>query len=242
MLSSVPPPSWQAESSGGLLGDDDDAKSDADRRVVDDRLARVEDYREQLMYLTMEREEIAEAMLVAIERSDDAAQIVDVIMEVMRDKEAPPPLKIACLFLFSDILHNCSAAVANAWRYRSFIETKLPEMFECLSQTYRSIHARLKAEQFRKYVLNVVRVWEGWMIYPQAFLTDLANVFLKKPLQAKSALDAGKPTSDSEVARDSAIPKMDLKQTSVGSADIALSGPMDEDEDIDGVPRLCSLL
>jgi U2-associated protein SR140 len=51
--------------------------------------------------------------------------------------------------LISDILHNSSVHVTNAWRYRDGFQRRLPDIFEHLNDTYRSIAARLKAEQFR---------------------------------------------------------------------------------------------
>ncbi len=41
------------------------------------------------------------------------------------------------LFLVSDILHNCTAPVRNASRYRSRFEAVLPQVFESLQETYR---------------------------------------------------------------------------------------------------------
>jgi U2-associated protein SR140 len=41
------------------------------------------------------------------------------------------------LFLVSDILHNTSAPVRNASRYRGRFEAILPSVFESLQETYR---------------------------------------------------------------------------------------------------------
>ncbi len=46
--------------------------------------------------------------------------------------ETPISLKVARLFLLSDILHNTTAAVRNASRYRSKLEEHLPDVFESL--------------------------------------------------------------------------------------------------------------
>lgn len=62
---------------------------------------------------------------------------------------APLSQKIARLYLVSDILHNSSVHVTNAWKYRSGFEVKLPEVFQHFNKIYRSIRARLKAEQVR---------------------------------------------------------------------------------------------
>ena len=46
-------------------------------------------------------------------------------------------LQIARLFLVNDILHNSTAPVRNASRYRSKLELILPNIFESLQETYR---------------------------------------------------------------------------------------------------------
>lgn len=46
--------------------------------------------------------------------------------------ETPVPVKVARLLLASDILHNSTAPVRNASRYRSLLEAALPDIFESL--------------------------------------------------------------------------------------------------------------
>lgn len=49
-------------------------------------------------------------------------------------------LLCACrLFLVCDILHNSTAPVRNASRYRSKLEAALPAIFESLQETYRYV-------------------------------------------------------------------------------------------------------
>jgi hypothetical protein len=55
----------------------------------------------------------------AIDNSEAAGEIVQVLTEALTLDETPIPTKIARLFLVSDILHNSTAAVRNAHAYRS---------------------------------------------------------------------------------------------------------------------------
>jgi U2-associated protein SR140 len=48
-------------------------------------------------------------------------------------------LQIARLFLVNDILHNSTAPVRNASRYRSKLELVLPNVFESLQDSYRCV-------------------------------------------------------------------------------------------------------
>lgn len=51
--------------------------------------------------------------------------------------------QVARLFLASDILHNSTAPVRNASRYRARLEDALPAIFESLQQTYRDASGRM---------------------------------------------------------------------------------------------------
>ena len=59
-------------------------------------------------------------------------QVVEVLGDALSLPETPVPLKVARLLLASDILHNSSAPVRNASRYRSLLEAALPDIFESL--------------------------------------------------------------------------------------------------------------
>ncbi|KAJ2378616.1 hypothetical protein H4S02_007319 [Coemansia sp. RSA 2611] len=120
---------------------------------------------------------IAEAMVFAIEHAYAAKEVVDVVCDALLDASASPMDKLCKLMLVSDILHNSSAQVANAWRLRQSFEERLDQIFAELAAAYKAIEARLKAEHFRKQVLAVLAVWEAWMMFPQETLLQLADNF-----------------------------------------------------------------
>lgn len=97
-----------------------------------------------LRKLTFERGVIAKTMAFAIDHSDAAdevlckinqlkfcfikhrhyfnalfIQIVEIICKTLMIKETPIPTKVARLYLVSDILHNSSVSVPNAWKFRT---------------------------------------------------------------------------------------------------------------------------
>lgn len=47
------------------------------------------------------------------------------------------------------------------------------------------MESRLKAEGLKSRVINVIRVWEEWTIYPKDFLAKLKSVFLGKQVYKK---------------------------------------------------------
>lgn len=82
-------------------------------------------------------------------------QIVELLVASLTLDGTPVPRKIARLHLVSDILHNSSASLPNAWVYRSILEGRLPVVFDHLGDVYRSFPGRMKAEQFAIQVTNV---------------------------------------------------------------------------------------
>jgi U2-associated protein SR140 len=47
-----------------------------------------------------------------------ATDVAEILTEALTLAETPVPIKVARLFLVSDILHNCGAPVKNASAYR----------------------------------------------------------------------------------------------------------------------------
>lgn len=76
-------------------------------------------------------------------------QVVKHIAASFEQLETPTSLKIARLYLISDILHNCTARVRNASKYRLLFSSYFDTIFDHLNKTFKAISGRLRAEQFR---------------------------------------------------------------------------------------------
>ena len=59
-------------------------------------------------------------------------QVAETLADALTLAETPVPTKVARLMLVSDVLHNSTAPVRNASRYRSLLEAHLPDIFESL--------------------------------------------------------------------------------------------------------------
>ena len=75
-------------------------------------------------------------------------QVVEVLSDALSLPETPVPVKVARLLLVSDILHNSTAPVRNASRYRSLLEAALPDVFEslqvrCSRLSWKHVHLPL---------------------------------------------------------------------------------------------------
>lgn len=164
-----------------------------------------------LRNLTPERAKIQEAMIFCLEHADAAEEVVTCITESLTLDETPLHRKVARLYLVSDILHNCTAKVANVSHFRQGFQTTLNEIFESVHKSYASIEGRLKAEHFKQRVMNCFKVWEDWTLYSSDFLIRLQNIFLGLTKQANESAEVlviggdtiedidGKPIEDGEI-------------------------------------------
>ncbi len=195
-----------------------------------------------LRHLTPERNKIADAMIFCIEHADAADEICECIAESLSNVETLIHKKIARIYLVSDILHNCSVKVQNASFFRKSMERNLLEMFRGLSDCYKSLESRLKAEGFKVRIMKIFRTWEEWAVYPRDFLIRLQNTFLGIPIDEKEEDVDGVPLSDKEdedldgVPLDGAALLKSALLRGIPSESPVRQEGSDYDEDIDGIP------
>ncbi|PSN54653.1 hypothetical protein C0J52_01081 [Blattella germanica] len=137
----------------------------------------------------------------------------------------PERLKIARLYLISDILHNCGVKITNASFYRKGLEARLLQIFQDVHAAYMSLESRLKAEGFKLRVMQMFRAWEEWAVYPKDFLIRLQNTFLglTNMVEVKSHPES-EGEEETETRLESELDGMPM------------SGGEGEGEDLDGVP------
>lgn len=181
-----------------------------------------------LRQVTFQRGTIARAMAFAIDHADAADEVIDIVIKSLVIPETPITLKLARLYLVSDILHNSGTHVANAWKYRAGLEGRLVVVFEHFNEIYRSISARLKAEQLRRHISTVLSAWENWMVFPQHHIDYLNGIFMKK---------SSSNTSESESRSVSPESILTESQASVPAAAATFTEEMmEQDNDLDGEP------
>ena len=86
----------------------------------------------------------------ALDNADAAADVIQVLKEALLVQGASTTwkTKLARLYLLSDILQNSSAPVRNASRYRSLVQSVLPEVFEGLNVARTNLESRMSREAF----------------------------------------------------------------------------------------------
>ncbi|KAL7668948.1 hypothetical protein ACOME3_009629 [Neoechinorhynchus agilis] len=125
-------------------------------------------------------------MMLCIDYSDNAEQVIDMIIGNMLDcgdatetATAMAFRKLAYLFLICDVLYNCGVRIANASYYRKGLERRLVEFFEHLGLMYKNISSRIRAEQFKYKVMTCFKAWHSCCVYPSDFLAQLQSTFLR---------------------------------------------------------------
>lgn len=89
-------------------------------------------FEDLLRAITIARPDICEAMVFALDNAESASEVAETMADALTLAETPVPTKVARLMLVSDVLHNSTAPVRNASRYRSLLEAHLPDVFESL--------------------------------------------------------------------------------------------------------------
>ena len=138
-----------------------------------------EDFEELLQTLTLERSDIQEGMMFALEHADSAKEVANILTDALTLSDTPVTMKVARLFLMSDILHNCGAPVKNASAYRIEFQQKLPRVFESLEKTLKDVDSRITREAFKKRVAAVLTAWGDWFLFGEEFLKGLELTFLR---------------------------------------------------------------
>lgn len=106
-----------------------------------------EEFRDMLLRLSLSRYDVKNAMAFMYDKVESAKELASLLKLSLLAKKAPLPIKIARLFLVSDILFNSGAPIKYASNFRVEIQNFLPEVFEDLGRARRDIVGRMTAHQ-----------------------------------------------------------------------------------------------
>jgi len=143
-------------------------------------------------------------MAFALHHADAAEEVAEILVQSLTIDMTPVPRKLARLYVISDILHNSSNSLPNAWKYRQILEKLLPDVFDHLNLIYRSFPGRIKAETFKKQICLIVNVWNSFMVFGQNSIDDFNERLVKidvdddEEQQAIDGEDVGIPLLDGE--------------------------------------------
>ena len=199
----------------------------------------------KLRGLTVERASIADGLLFALDHSEAAEDVVQVLVDSLTrpHTESRVEAKLARLYLVSDILHNSSAAVPKASHFRTSLHDQLAAVMQSLAEALRSIPGRITAQEMRERVLAVLSCWAQWLLFPAADVANLRQIFIGQRAAAEHGAAQGQPSAKRAKVDDPG--EIDLEEEDLDGVELNTSGGYEEqdldgvaldDDDIDGVP------
>ncbi|KAK9477049.1 hypothetical protein V1514DRAFT_335015 [Lipomyces japonicus] len=155
-----------------------------------------------LQHVSMRRGAIARVMAFAIKHAYAAEEIVKVMCKsiIVNSSSTTPQVRIARLWSVGDVLYNSGMGLANkgVWKYRPLFQDQLISVFAGLRQVMMAQFehgGRIRADNFKRQVLAVVSVWEGWNVFTHAALELMTTEFVgKQPAEPQQS--ATKPAAD----------------------------------------------
>ena len=186
-----------------------------------------------------------------------------------KEIEDTSPSSLIALYLISDILSSSSTSgVRHAWRYRQLFDSALTQskIFEYLGRTEKRLNwGRLKAEKWKRSVMTLLGLWEGWCVFNGETQAHFVETFQNPPKTEQEKVEEERLVKEKEEeeakgrkAKESrwrAVDEAEEKRradeeaaAAAGVADRAGVGdtngdamdvdgePMAEDEDLDGEP------
>lgn len=200
-------------------------------------------FESQLRHMTPERRSVGEMMVWCLDHADSADEICNCITESLSNIATRLSSKIARLYLVCDLLHNGSARVSRASKFRNCIHEKLPEIFDHLNKTLVAQQQNQNKNQplieaFKQRVLRVLTAWEESSVYQLEFLIALQTTFLGLTLQPPEPVQTVPEAASPTAAASSGLQPSQSELDDVDGAPLSDS----DNSDVDGVPLDGALL
>jgi U2-associated protein SR140 len=139
---------------------------------------------EILHSITASRADIALAMQWIIEHEQNAPEIVQLLTESLTITETKLGLKLARLFLISDVLHNVRhletvipGEFPKLWLFTACFYTTLPVIMKSFGNKYKTIPGRISAQSFKDQVYKVLANWKKQNLYMPIYVEQLTQYF-----------------------------------------------------------------
>jgi U2-associated protein SR140 len=113
-------------SSGGVNSSSSSSSSVPKGRPLSDE--QYDAFEGLLRTLTASRAKVAEAMALALDCAESSGDVVELLQGSLLVTETPINVKVARLYLLSDVLHNSAAPVPHASTYRTRLQDALPQV------------------------------------------------------------------------------------------------------------------
>lgn len=138
-----------------------------------------QDFSDMLQCICPSNESVRNAMGFVFQHVDSSQEIIEMIKDSFFMHTSTLAGLVAKLYLLSDVLYNSGSTIKNASVYRNMIQATLPCLFDYLNDVYRSIGGRMTAKVVENRVLNLLKVWDSWSIFPGSYIAGLEACFKK---------------------------------------------------------------
>ncbi|KAF9653822.1 hypothetical protein BDM02DRAFT_3152797 [Thelephora ganbajun] len=198
-----------------------------------------------LRALSGRRGELARCMAFSLEHAEAASEIVDIIISSLLVPETAVPRKVARLHLICDILHNSAAPLPMAWKFRQEFQARLGIVFDHMSTIYHSFPGRITAETFKKQIMNIVEIWEDWIVFAPEFTKELRDRLDGKEEAGKKGteeIEGSDKDAGGQTERRVYESKFKASSFKPATEEAQVEAPEEKDgEDIDGEPVMDDL-
>ena len=154
---------------------------------------------------------------------------------------------LVAMYLISDILSASSTSgVRHAWRYRSLFQHHLLQQktFETLGDLPKKYAwGKLRAEKWRRQVQVVLGLWEGWCVFEEARMREMADGFSNPPLSNEEEVRKAEKEAEEKGEKERSINRwrsVDTKDQGDGDGKSASvrgeAGDSDVEMNVDGTP------
>ncbi|KAK5072040.1 hypothetical protein LTS08_000862 [Lithohypha guttulata] len=191
----------------------------------------------------LRRGDVARITAFAIEHAGAGGEEVAVLItrNILRPFSKPEgedttSASMVGLYVVSDILSSsANAGVRHAWRYRTLFEHALRQqkVFNKLGRAEKDYKwGKLKGEKWKRSVQNLLTLWEGWSVFPQATQGHFTTIFNDPPLTEEEKRAAEEADTQKSTPEDNARAKTTSRWRTVDEE----AGPDVKMDDVDGVP------
>lgn len=150
------------------------------------------------------------------------------------------------LYVVNDILSSSSTSgVRHAWRFRQLFETAMREhkTFEYLGTMAERLQwGRMRAEKWNRSIMLVLKMWEGWCVFPAEGQEHFVHTFENPPALLKEASKAADPVKKSKWKVVEATHSEGTRTVGDEAPDLSASAdepegePIGDDDDVPGEP------
>lgn len=174
-----------------------------------------------------DRASVCRAMCWCVSHAEAADEVAECLAQALTGPRTAPRRRLARLYVVSDVLLNSQARVPRANAYRAALQPRLAAMLRALPPHPQALRDRAR---------RVLAAWAQAALYPPDFLAELSAALRDTP----ELREAREPSpASSERSWDGALDGAALRRLAADrrrQRDDVDGEPLEEDEDIDGVP------